>query len=359
MTESAGQKKAQRGKSKSGEKLPIVNTAMYVDEITGISLWYEHFDGNVLDKSQTPYTVKKARQLGFEKLFLMMDRGYYSEENARTLSQLSLSFGLMVPETVSIVSGLIAEWKDAIRLKEERYIPSEDVYGVQTTTKLSSGDEYYTYVFFNERAAHNEYVAIHTRLNYFMSEASKRVRYSEKMKEFYAKRGIIVTKNSRDEQTGQNFTLEVDSQMLQQAVEEAGFFVILSNRLMTAGEMISIARKRDCAEKAFKDLKSHFGLSRTCTHADETYSGKMFTAFVALVLLQSFRWFERQQLRTKSSDTVTTLLGELAKYTIFMKKDGSFTPVYAMNKKQKSLFEALNLTEAQIEENVRQMTIGR
>ncbi|MBQ7609197.1 MAG: hypothetical protein IJU76_14710 [Desulfovibrionaceae bacterium] len=82
--------------------------------------------------------------------------------------------------------------------------------------------------------------------------------YSEKMKEFYAKRGIIVTKNSRDEQTGQNFTLKVDSQMLQQAAEEAGFFVILSNRLMTAGEMISIARKRDCVEKAFKDLKSHF-----------------------------------------------------------------------------------------------------
>ncbi|MBR4742030.1 MAG: hypothetical protein IK079_03950, partial [Desulfovibrio sp.] len=125
----------------------------------------------------------------------------------------------------------------------------------------------------------------------------------------------------------------------------------------TAGEIISIARKRDCVEKAFKDLKSHFDLSRTYTHTDETYCGKMFTAFVALVLLQSFRWFVRRQLQTKSSNTVTTLLGELEKYTIFMKKDGTFLPVYAMNKKQKMLFEALNLTEAQVEENVRHLTI--
>ena len=65
---------------------------------------------------------------------------------------------------------------------------------------------------------------------------------------------------------------------------------------MTAGGMISIAGKQDYAEKNFKDLKSHFDLSQTYTHTDETYSGKMYTAFVALALLQSFHWYERQQL---------------------------------------------------------------
>ena len=104
VSESKEQTKARRGKSKTGEKLPIINTAVYVDEITGISLWYEHFDGNVLDKTQTPYSVEKAKQLGFEKLFLMMDRGYYSEENVRRISNLHIAFGMMMPETTSFVT---------------------------------------------------------------------------------------------------------------------------------------------------------------------------------------------------------------------------------------------------------------
>ena len=81
---------------------------------------------------------------------------------------------------------------------------------------------------------------------------------------------------------------------------------------MRAGETISIAGKRDCAEKAFKERKVTLLFhTRTHTHADETYCGKLFKAFVALMLLKSFRCFVYQQLRAKSSATVTTLLGEL------------------------------------------------
>ena len=91
----------------------------------------------------------------------------------------------------------------------------------------------------------------------------------------------------------------------------------------------------------------------------EIYCGKMFIAFVALVLLQSFRWFERFELQKKNSDTVATLLGELEKYTILVKMEGSCIPLYAMNKKQKTLFKALNITEGEVEEDIRHLKIGQ
>ncbi len=352
VSESKGQEKARRGKAKTGEKLPIINTAMYVDEETGISLWYEHFDGNVLDKTQTPYSIEKAEQLGFKKLFVMMDRGYYSEANARRATQLGIGFGMMMPETVSLVTEIIAKWKDEIRLNEQRYIREEDIYGVQTEVLLPSGDRYYAYVYYDDRAATDERNSIHRQVNFYMAEAEKRLRYTEKMKDFFAKRAIIVTKE-RNAQTRQNFKLSVDHQMVQQAYDESGFFMILSNRLMKASAMIIIARNRDCAEKSFCDVKKHFMLSRTYSHSDATYCGKMFTAFIALILLQSFRWFERQLLASKSSETVATLIAELRKYKILQKKDGSWMPVYAMNKKQKALLAAVQLTEEQIEAKVR------
>lgn len=358
VTESKNQVKARRGKSKTGEKLPIINTAMFVDEVTHISLWYEHFDGNVLDKSQTPYSIEKAKELGFKKLFAMMDRGYYSESNARKINLLNIEFGMMMPETASIVSDLISKFKCDIKLQEKHYIPEEDIYGIQTTVELSS-QNFYAYVFYDDHTATDERNSIHAKVNYFMEEAQKRFRYTEKMKKFFSERGIIVNKVEYNEQTKKNFTLEINNEMVQQAYEESGFFVIISNKLLSAKDMICIARSRDCVEKAYRDLKSHFMLSRTYTHSDETYCGKMFVAFIALIILQSFRWFTRHILRSNSSETISTLLSEMRKYKILEKKDCTWMPVYTMNKKQKEIVKALTLTEEQIEKDVRSLSINR
>ncbi|MBQ7607533.1 MAG: transposase [Desulfovibrionaceae bacterium] len=328
----------------------IIHTALYVDEETGISLWYEYFDGCVLDKTETPYSMEKAEHLGCTKVFAMIDRGYYSEANARRATQLGIDFAMMLPETVSLVSEIIAQWKDTLWLNEQRYIREEDIYGLQTEVLLPSGDRYYAYVYYDDRAAADERNSIHGQVNFSMAEAEKRLRYTDKMRDFFAKRAIIVTKESNP-QTGQNFTLSVDHQMVQQAYAESGFFVIVSNRLIKASAMITIARNRDRAEKSFCDVKKHFMLPRTYTHSDATYCGKLFTAFIALILRQSFCWFERHLLAS-SSETVASVLAELRKYKILQKKDGSWVPVYAMNKKQKALLAAVHLTEEEIEAKV-------
>ena len=362
VTESRHQSQARRGKAKTGEALPVISTAMYVDEITGISLWYEHFDGNILDKTETPYSVAKAQQLGFNKLFLMMDRGYYSENSetaARKIDLLGIGFGMMMPETIAIVSRTIASHQETIRLKELYYVPEEDIYGCQTDITLPSGNSFYAYVYYDDHTAVTERNAVHAQLNFFMGEAQSRQRFTDKMQDYFARRGIIVTKSDKPDQGGRNFTLSIDHEMAQRAYDGAGFFMVLSNRLMTAADMIKIARRRDSAEKAFRDLKSHFSLARTYTHSTEAYNGKMFVSFVSLVLLQAFRWFERQALQSSSSATTATLLSELGKYKIQERKDGTWMPVYALNKLQKSLLEGADLTEADLEEQVRGLQVKR
>lgn len=358
VTESKSQEKARRGKSKTGENLPIICTAMFVDEVTGISMWYEYFDGCVLDKTQTPYSLEKAKQLGYDKLFAMFDRGYYSDDNARKIKNLGIQYGMMMPETVKFVSDTIGKWKNKIRLREIYYIHEEDIYGVQTVVTLPDGTDCYAYVYYDDRTATDERNTIHGKIKFFMSEAEKRINYSEKMQKHFASRGIIVTKLEKRTEAGKNFSLAIDTKMTQQANEEAGFFMIISNSLMTARDMICIARKRDCVEKGFRDLKMHFGLSRTYTHNDMTYDGKMFVAFVSLIILQSFRWFQTKIIRAKSSETLATLIAEIRKYKIQEKKDHTWMPVYAMNKKQKIIIADLMLSEDQIEQDVRSLKLS-
>ena len=83
----------------------------------------------------------------------------------------------------------------------------------------------------------------------------------------------------------------------------------------------------------------------------------MFISFISLIILQSFRWFVRDLIQANSSDTVATLISEMRKYKIIEKKDSTWMPIYAMNKKQKAIVKSVHLTEEQIEKNVRSLSI--
>lgn len=63
------------GHAKDDKTIPIINTCYVVDENTGIPVFYEHYYGSLLDKSECSITTK-IKDLGFKKLFLILDRGY-------------------------------------------------------------------------------------------------------------------------------------------------------------------------------------------------------------------------------------------------------------------------------------------
>ena len=123
---------AEHGHPKVNKHLPDINTALFVDEETGIPLYYEHFCGSILDKSETPYTMERVRDLGFKKLFLMMDRGYFSQKTIEAMKD--NSFGLMCPDNLNFVKEIIAGYSAAIRDQEDCYIASENVYGIHLRT---------------------------------------------------------------------------------------------------------------------------------------------------------------------------------------------------------------------------------
>lgn len=88
-------------------------------------------------------------------------------------------------------------------------------------------------------------------------------------------------------------------------------------------------------------------------HEATTYEGKMFVAFIALIIVETYRWHIRNELSAISSTTTATTLGELRKFQIQLKSDRTWMPVYAPTKKQKKIFAALNISNQEIEDMVR------
>jgi len=152
---------------------------MFVDEATGIPLWYEHYDGSLLDKSQTPSSLAKIADMGYRKIFLMFDQGYYSEKMHHALEGTEeIEYGLLCPDGKDTwVGSFIDEYGSTIKYQQKFYVPDEDVYGICVPRKIN-GIDCYAYLFFDSKRSENEQGTIHEVLEYFLSLASMRKRYS-------------------------------------------------------------------------------------------------------------------------------------------------------------------------------------
>lgn len=356
---------AKFGHPKINIGLPIINTAMFVDEATGIPLWYEHFDGSVLDKTQTPFSLKKAVNLGYKKLFVIFDRGYYSEEDIGELEKLSdTEFGILCPDGTNWVEELIRTHGSDIKDQQKHYIPEENVYGevyeVQPFLESDNQNTYYAYLFYDSERASAERDTIHEVVSYYWSQAEARKRYSEKMADDFAKQGIIVVKTEKDSRTGKNFRLLEDTDMIQALLDMKGFFVMISPSKLLPSEAIRIIRKRDMSEKGFALLMNHFNLRATGRQKKETYEGMMFMAFIALICLSSFQYLERGFLRASKPWTTATAMSELKKYQIiFNHETATWEPGFGMNKDQKKIFQNLDLTEADVQKQIDKIKIKK
>lgn len=347
---------AEYGHAKEDEGLPDINTALIVDQETGIPLYYEHFLGSLLDKVQAPDTVEKMESLGFTKLFFMMDRGYCSKKCADSMKE--HFFGMMCMSSLKFVKTLIAKYASVIKDNEAYYISIEDIYGVMEPTVEAFGGMYRAFVYYDAFRAQDERDTIHIKIEGLMKTVLKRKRYTDGLKKRYGKWLVIEQLPQKDPQTGRDFTVKVNTDAVQKCIDEAGYFVILSNTKKSAEEMIRIARMRDRDEKAFRRIKNHFGLTKTYIHNSRTYEGKMFTAFVALIICESYRWYIKSYLSAVSSRTTHTSLGELKKYKITQfNHDGKWIPMYAVTRAQKDILKDIGKTAKEMETAARKVDL--
>lgn len=148
---------AEYGHAKIDEGLPDINTVVFCDEKTGIPIYYEHFYGSILDKSETPFTLEKLEDLGYQKLFAMMDRGYCTEKVAKAFEGSDqIHFGISCPDNLIAAIGLIYEYGQKIKDQDEYYLAETHLHGIHIPDQEILGGKYDTYVFYDPERAEQE-----------------------------------------------------------------------------------------------------------------------------------------------------------------------------------------------------------
>jgi len=336
----------QFGFNKEHDRLPQLNVALVFGQESNLPFYYRKLAGNIPDAKTVRHLLEELDILGYSKVKLVMDRGFFSEYNINCLYRNHVKFLLSVKMSLAFVRKELDAIYDTFR-SFEHYNENHELYcrTVRTTWNYTQEHPYkketvqeshrlYIHYYYNiDKAAEDEKV-FDRRLIALKQEleSGKRVPEHENLYQNYftikttPKRGIQVT---------------VKEENVRNIKRYYGFFALITNETMDAVTALELYRNKDVVEKAFGNLKERLNMRRALVSSEQSLEGKLFVQFVALIYLS----YIKKQMQVKGILKEYTLPGLLDKLDVIecFEQPGKSLRVGEMLEKQKQLYRDLGV----------------
>ena len=334
------------GRNKDGEKLPQINLALIFGEKSGLPFYYRKVAGNIPDVKTIRELLRELDILGYEKIKLVMDRGYYSADNINALYKDHLKFLCGTSTALSFAKSFIREIgsrKDHYEYYNsnlELYVFTKTIAWDYEQVRPYKGDvireerRMYLHLYFNPEKHSDDGKAFNRKMDMLKEELLSGKRIPEHEKDY---RKFFTVK----ETPKRGISLSFNQDAIDAAHERYGFFVLLSNEVKDPVEAISLYRMRDIVEKAFWNIKERLNMRRTLVSSESSLEGKLFVEFVALIYL-SYIKNKMDEAGLFSKYTMHELLDELDVIECFL-EPGKAPIQGEVLKKQEQIYRDLGV----------------
>lgn len=339
-------KQVQYGHNKEHDRLPQLNLALVFGQESNLPFYYRKLAGNIPDTKTVRCLLEELEILGYSRVKLVMDRGFYSKDNINGLFQDHMKFLMSVRMSLTFVRNELDAIYDMFRSFEYYSMDHELYYHtVRTNWEYTQERPYkgdtlqglrrlYIHYYYNiDRAADDE-KAFDRQLIVLKKELESEKRDPEHEK-LYQKYFLISTTPRRGTQA------KIQEEIVSKAKRYYGFFALITNETMDAVTALEVYRNKDVVEKAFGNLKECLNMRRTMVSSEQSLDGKLFVQFVALIYLSYIK--KQMQVKGLLKDyTLPSLLDKLDVIECF-EQPGRSLRVGEMLEKQTQLYQDLGV----------------
>lgn len=283
-------KQVQHGHNKEHDPLAQLNLAMLFGQESQLPFYYRKLPGNISDVKTVKNLLSDLDYLGYQKVHMVMDRGFYSEENVNSLYREHIKFLLGVRLSLKFVKKELEQHRELIR-NWNNYNKDYDIYMISipiewdyTQERPYKGDtlkekrRLYLHFYFNSQKAVDDELKFTKKMIMLNEEleSGKTIPEHSKLYEKYFEikstpvRGTKVTARQN---------------VVDEAKKNYGYFSLISNEIKNPSEALKTYRNKDLVEKAFSDIKSRLDCRRLSVSSELSLDGKLFVEFIALIYL--------------------------------------------------------------------------
>ncbi|OMF18506.1 transposase [Paenibacillus sp. FSL H8-0548] len=343
---SEGLRQVQYGRNKEGDPLAQLNLALVFGETSNLPFYYRKLAGNIPDAKTLTNLLADFATLGFSKVKLVMDRGFYSEANINALFKSHLKFLISAKMSLSFIRHELDGIYDRFR-SFEHYNEKYELYchTVQTEWNYTEHRPYkgdtiteprrlYIHYYYNiDKAAEDEKAFDRKLIGLLKELESGRPipEHESQYKKYFEvkttpKRGARVT---------------VKEEVVAKAKRYYGYFALVTNETMDAVTALELYRNKDVVEKAFGNLKERLNMRRTLVSSEQSLDGKLFVEFVALIYLS----YIKKKMQDVGLFKTYTMQGVLDKLDVIecFETPGEELRVGEILEKQKEIYFSLGI----------------
>ena len=283
-------KQIKYGHNRENDLLPQLNLALLFGQESNLPFYYRKLAGNIADVKAVKNMLADLDFLDLDKVYLVMDRGFYSAENINDLYKEHHKFLIGARTSLKYVQKHIDAVRESIR-DWSNYNERHEVFATMVPVKweyaqkrpykgdtLKSERRMYLHLYYNsERAAMHErrFTTLLLKLQKELQDGERKPEHARLYEKYFEvhetpARGVKVTaKQKAIDETRKNY----------------GFFALVSNQVKDPIEALDIYRNKDLVEKAFGNLKERLNMRRLHVSSEQSLDGKLFVQFIALIFL--------------------------------------------------------------------------
>jgi len=279
-----------KGRNKDHDHLDQINLLMVFDQDADIPVFYRTLRGNITDVTTVEHALHDLQGIGIETASLVLDRGFYSQDNVIHLLKKRYAFTLGTKISLAFVKEAIAEVREQMMsptsYDEQRRVFQAVVpitFSVPVRGRGPNERTAYLHLYCSKEKEADDTAALMERLKdlRLQLESGKVTASKRELETFFT-----LTRNNKDEITA--FT--ENQQAIAAALSRCGFFALLtSEKQLDSRQVLSIYRKKDKVEKSFGNLKDRLSLRRTRCSRDDNFEGKVLVQFIALMVASHIR----------------------------------------------------------------------
>jgi transposase len=337
---------AEWGYNRDGEDLPRVNLGCYLDQASGLPVFYTTYPGSINDKAHLPSMMAYNQDLGVQDVTFVLDRGFASVANIACLRSSpgrSLHYILGVESRHKAAREAFERVRAGIADIANRL--EGGVYG-QAVKGRFWGAPGTLHVFFSPALSEERRSDLRRGVDRQAEQLAGLDQLTRRQaKAFSAHFKIDLAEDG-------SFAFAPDMGKIRAAARDAGFFCLLTDTDLAPAEALEVYRRRDAIKKGFDDLKNHVDMGRLRTHRDETTDGKVFCAFIALIAVSEIQAKVGPAMKkSKQSISKRGVLAEMDKIKVVDAGSGRRL-MNPATKTQRDILEALSLTEERLKSYV-------
>lgn len=314
-------KQVKKGRNKEHDRLPQINLALLFGEESGLPFYYRKLPGNITDVKTVKQLMAEFDVMGYKKVNVVLDRGFYSKKNIDELYKHHQKFVIGTKLSLKYVKNVLEEERQNLQLWSNLETQF-GTYGIRRTIEwdyeqdrpykgdtLRSKKRAYLLLFYNPEKAAKDQADMNEYLTSLHNDLLNGTKKDYRLKDY--DKFFEVTETPK---RGRKIKPKEDT--MREAAMNYGYFALLSNEIKEPFEALSLYRSKDIVEKGFGNLKERLNFRRLQVSSELSLNGKIFVEFIALIYL-SYVKKKMQDANLFDKWTLQGLLDELDTIELF------------------------------------------